>query len=364
MKNIFLGIALSMAAIAGTAQEIISPKDYEYTPREWKRIVRESPDSFYKTDEARRIADNVLAYQRITGGWPKNIPIHRTLGGELDIILGDKEKKNDSTTDNDATITEMTYLAKMFRATGEERYKNAFLQGVEFMLSGQYENGGWPQFWPENRGYQKNITYNDNAMVQTLLVIRDLRDGVAPFDILIDDTMKGRLSKAFDKGIECILNTQIIVDGKPTVWCQQHDPVTLQPAPARSFELASFCSAESVSLVKLLMELPEPSERVKAAINGAMDWFSSHQIKGIRVERFTDENGTRDTKVVKDDQADPIWARFYDLKTGEPFFCDRDGIPCKTLAEIGHERRNGYSWYNYGPASLYKPYETWKKKYM
>lgn len=364
MKNIFVCMALSMTVTAGLAQGIISPKDYEYTSKEWKRIVKESPDSFYTTDEAKRIADNVLAYQRVTGGWPKNIPIHRALGGELDIILGDKNNRNDSTTDNDATITEMTYLAKMFRATGDEQYKEAFLKGVEFMLSGQYDNGGWPQFWPENRGYQKNITYNDNAMVQTLRIIRDLRDEVAPFDILIDDDMKARLSKAFDKGIECILNTQIIVNGKPTIWCQQHDPETLQPAPARSFELASFCSAESASLVKLLMEIPNPNERIKASINGAMEWFDKHQIHGIRLERYTDKNGIRDTKVVSDNQAAPIWARFYDLKTEEPFFCDRDGIPCKTLAEIGHERRNGYAWYSYAPDSLKKPYEIWKKKYM
>lgn len=166
MKNIFVCMALSMTVTAGLAQGIISPKDYEYTSKEWKRIVKESPDSFYTTDEAKRIADNVLAYQRVTGGWPKNIPIHRALGGELDIILGDKNNRNDSTTDNDATITEMTYLAKMFRATGDEQYKEAFLKGVEFMLSGQYDNGGWPQFWPENRGYQKNITYNDKMNVR------------------------------------------------------------------------------------------------------------------------------------------------------------------------------------------------------
>ena len=31
-------------------------------------------------------------------------------------------------------------------ATKDIRYRDAFLQGVEYLLSGQYENGGWPQF--------------------------------------------------------------------------------------------------------------------------------------------------------------------------------------------------------------------------
>lgn len=364
LKKFFTCFIIAMTAIVGFAQQQLTPENYEYTSKEWKRIVRESPDAFFRTDEATRIADNVLAYQRETGGWPKNIPIHRPLGEEMDIVLGDKNKRNDSTTDNDATILEMTYLAKLYKQSPELRYKEAFLRGIEFMLSGQYDNGGWPQFWPESRGYQVHITYNDDAMVQTLLIIRDLRDGAAPFDMLVDDAMKARLTTAFNKGIECILNTQIIVNGEPTVWCQQHDHQTLKPAPARTFELASFCSAESASLVRLLMELPNPDKRMKAAINGAMKWFEAHKLEGIKVERYTDKNGKRDTRIVKDENAGPIWARFYDLEHAKPFFCDRDGVPRQTLAEVGHERRNGYSWYNKAPATLYKQYDQWKKKYM
>ena len=48
-----------------------------------------------------------------------------------------------------------------------------------------------------------------------------------PYDgDLTDKAMRQRLSKAFDKGIECILATQIVTDGQLTVWCQQHDRET------------------------------------------------------------------------------------------------------------------------------------------
>jgi PelA/Pel-15E family pectate lyase len=197
-------------------------------------------------------------------------------------------------------------------------------------------------------------------MVQTLQVIRDLRDGKEPFGDLVDDDMKERLSKAFDKGIDCILNTQIIVNGKRTVWCQQHDHVTLKPAPARSFELASYCSSESAALVKLLMEVPHPDKRIRDAVDGAMEWFENHKIMGIRVESYRAENGRYDRRVVNDPQAGPIWARYYDFDTEQPFFCDRDGVPRKTLSEIGYERRNGYGWYSDAPATLYKQYAQWK----
>ena len=85
-----------------------------------------------------------------------------------------------------------------------------------------------------------------------------------------------------------------------------HDNITLKPAPARTFELPSFCTAESCSLVHLLMELPDPDERVKAAVNGAMEWLDLHKLYGIRVERFMTPEGKRDTHVVKDEKAGPV----------------------------------------------------------
>lgn len=91
-----------------------------------------------------------MAYQRGTGGWPKNIAIHRPLENELNTILADKKKRNNSTIDNDSTILEMTYLARLYRQVPEERYKKAFLENVKFLLNGQYENGGRSQSWPEN----------------------------------------------------------------------------------------------------------------------------------------------------------------------------------------------------------------------
>ena len=56
-----------------------------------------------------------------------------------------------------------------------------------------------------------------------------------------------------------------------------------------------------------------------------------------------------------------LWGRFYDLETGEPFFCSRDGIKRKSLAEISYNRRNGYGWYTNAPEKVLKKYPEWKK---
>ena len=38
----------------------------------WAQCLQQ-PRAWYKTEDAIRIADNVLLYQRESGGWPKNI---------------------------------------------------------------------------------------------------------------------------------------------------------------------------------------------------------------------------------------------------------------------------------------------------
>ena len=88
------------------------------------------------------------------------------------------------------------------------------------------------------------------------------------------------------------------------------------------------------------MSLPDPDARVKRAVHGAMQWFDKYKLTGLRVERSF-ENGIRNTRLVEDPAATPIWGRFYDLKWCEPYVCDRDGIARRRLEEIGPERRNG-----------------------
>ncbi len=332
------------------------------------RQVRNQNAEWYSGAEAKRIADNVLIYQHKTGGWPKNIDMAAELDSkEVEVILkGKKDRKNtlgQPTMDNDATFAQLVYLSKVYEQTKEKRYHESILRGINYLLEAQYKNGGWPQFYPVKKGYYEHITYNDNAMVNTMLFIRDVAEGADEFAALgIDEELKEKLRTAFEKGVECILKTQIIVNGEPTVWCAQHDENTLAPAKARSYELPSFSGAESAGIVALLMDIDNPTQEIVKAIKGAVTWFENHKIEGIRVE-FTRNNGERDRKVITDDSAPAIWARFYDLESEEPYFCDRDGIKKKTMAEIGIERRGGYSWYTYNPQKVLNKYPEWAAKW-
>jgi pectinesterase len=329
----------------------------------WLFVATRMPDEWYGTNESKTIAENILLYQRPGGGWPKNLEMHRPMSEGLKDSLRRNSPAYMQTFDNDATTSEMKFMAQMYNKTKDVRFRNSFQRGFECLLKAQYPNGGWPQYYPLRDGYWSRITYNDDCMVNIMEIMRDVnsRD---PLYAQVTTTADARKAKtAFDKGLDCILKTQIKVNGQPTVWCAQHDEKTFLPALGRSYELPSFSGSESVGVVQLLMEIEKPSPEVIRAIDGAINWFRTHHVVGIRVESYINEQGQRDRRVVEDANAPWIWGRFYELDTEKIIFSDRDGIKKYSLAEIGHERRNGYSWYTSAPQTLLNAYPAWSAKY-
>ncbi len=311
-----------------------------------------------------KIAENVLLYQRATGGWPKNYDREQPLTEARRIDLLNDKSKNDSTIDNGATHTEIRLMANASAKSREQRFKQAALRGIQYLLDGQYDNGGWPQRFPGPRGYSRYITFNDNAMIGVMNLLRDVADGSEVF-AFVPDAMRLQCGQAVQRGIDCILKCQVKVDGKPTAWCAQHDQVSFEPQKARSYELAALSGSESVGIVRFLMHIDDPSDEVIRAIEGAVSWFEQSKLNGIRLVRVEDAAAPKgfDQVVVEDPQAAPMWARFYDIRTNQPIFCSRDGIPQPTLAGISYERRNGYSWLGYYPQQLLKrDLPAWKHR--
>jgi len=336
---------LAAAATAGSGLAATGPARY-----------LKKPDAWFAGDEARRIASHIMSHQSDLGGWPKNID---TTAASYD---GDR-KRIRPTFDNDATTDELRFLARIYNATHNERYRKAFDLGLTYILRAQYPTGGWPQSYPLDRSYHRRITFNDNAMVRLMEFLREVyRSDTCGF---VDVGRRQALQQAFDRGIECILKCQVGADGKLTAWCAQHDEEDYRPRPGRSYELVSLSGAESVGIVRLLMSLDNPRPEVVLAVEGAVAWFESARLSGIRVEIRQDANAPtgKDRVVVKDTAAPPLWARFYAIGTNRPMFVDRDGVPRDNLADIGHERRNGYAWLGSWPQRLLEQeYPAWKKK--
>lgn len=313
-------------------------------------------------------ADNMLIYQRSIGGWPKHI---NEVKVDYTKQLSDAEKASvlqnrngkDATIDNNATIKEIRYLLKAYKQHGNKEYLKAAENGIRYLLQMQHANGGFPQFYPDSSSYRAQITYNDNAMINALNILWDVANGTNGFDG-VDASLREPAKKAISKGVDCILKTQIVVNGKLTGWCAQHDRRTLLPVKARAFELVSVSGAETVGIVEFLMKVPNPSTEIKKAVTGAAQWLELAKIRGYKfivVDDNTQPKG-RNHVVVKDD-ASTIWARFYDIETGKPFFTGRDGVKRWDVAEIDAERRNGYAWYGtWAQKLLTKSYPEWQKK--
>lgn len=332
-------------------------------PISWSRAL-DQPPAWYASAEAVRIADNVLLYQHENGGWEKNIDMARMLADSERATVGTTDREGGTTIDNSATYTQVRYLARVYEATRQRRFRDAMLHGVDFLLAAQYANGGWPQFYPIRQGYYEHVTFNDGAMIGTMRVLRDVAQGQAPF-ASVDADRRSRADAAITKGLDLILKTQVVVNGKLTAWCAQYDHTTLRCAKARAYELPSLSGGESAYVVRYLMEIEKPSPGVVRAVESAVRWFDAVKLTGIAVVVKRDSTLPRgfDRVVVADPSAAPLWARFYEIGTNKPMFVGRDGIVRDSLGQIEHERRVGYNYLGAWARELVETeYPAWRQR--
>ena len=328
----------------------------------WSEVFRQKP-LWYQTDEAARIADQLLIYQKENGGFEKNVDMALMLTqAEKAELIARRADISETTIDNRTTYPQVAYLAKVITASllkptppnNFPKYKEAFFKGLDYLLASQYENGGFPQFYPLKKGYYTHITFNDDAMIGVLNVLRDIA-AVRDDYKFVDDARRAKAHAAVVKANDLILKLQVVIDGKKTVWGQQYDEFTLKPAWARKFEPPCLTAAESVAIVRYLM-LEKPTPEIMDAIESAIRWYETNKLTGIRWERVKGEN-----TVVKDKNAPPLWARFYEFETMKPIFIGRDSVIKYDVTQIEAERRNGYAWYTEGPQDLLtRDYPRWK----
>jgi PelA/Pel-15E family pectate lyase len=350
------------ASGTGGAIRPVTPPSPAPRPIAWSRCL-DQPSAWYASDEAARIADLVRLYQRKTGGWSKNTDMARPLDTAEQRQVEAAKNDADSTIDNGATTTQLRFLALVYSGARVDRFRAAFDEGFDYLLAAQYPNGGWPQFYPLRSDYSRHITFNDDAMVHVMEVLRDASAGRAPY-AFVDPARRARATAAVARGVRLILAAQIRVQGRLTAWCAQHDEVSLEPRQARTYEHPSLSGRESVGIASFLMSIPDPDAAVVAAVDAAVAWLRDARLAGIRVASRSDASlpGGVDRVVVQDRAATPIWARFYEIGTNRPIFSGRNSVVRYDMAEIEHERRVNYSWYgSWAAALLDREYPDWKR---
>jgi PelA/Pel-15E family pectate lyase len=334
-------------------------------------------DAYFATPEARHIADVIVSFQTPAGGWSKNMSMNgptrmpgqpyaaNNLNRFSDPADFDKPRDPNwnyvGTLDNDATNTELHFLAKVAaHSPGRDgnTYRASFLKGIHYLLAAQYPNGGFPQVYPLEGGYHDAITFNDDAVTESAETLSAVAEAKGDY-AFVPAELRKQAASAAEKAVQCILASQIVIDGKKTIWPQQEDALTLEPVSARNYEPGALAASESADLLEYLMSLPNPSPQVIAAVNAGIAWLKSAAIYGYE---YAGGRGTPEGRVLKPREgAGPIWARYYSVTTQKPIFGDRDKTLHDTVNDLSLERRNGYQWYSNGPQHALDLYAGWSK---
>lgn len=359
------GLTSLPAAPAGGHSEATMPLD--------------KPAAWYASDAALRVARNILSFQTPAGGWGKNQPrdaaprergqayvsdnnSKRATPGDFDLAQ-DPQWSYVGTIDNDATITEIRFLARVAaQHPGEagEVYRQSAQRGLAYLLGAQFPNGGWPQVWPLQGGYHDAITLNDDAVVEVAELMGMAARGEAELGFL-PPALKAAAAAAEARAVQLLLTAQIRINGKPTLWGQQHDALTLAPTSARNYEPPALSSSESARALIYLMHLPTPTPAVVEAVKGGIATLSTLAVRDRAWVKLDEAQGRR---LIEQPGAGPLWARYYDIGTLKPVFGDRDKSLHDDVNDLTLERRNGYNWWGAGPLKALAAYDAWAARWV
>ncbi len=316
-------------------------------------------------------ADIVITWQTDEGGFYKHLT-DSSSGSKIYTVAWTSGSKSSSwlgangvslgTIDNDATISELLFLADVYKRSGDVKYRDAARKTLDFLLLMQYPSGGFPQVYPAraDTSYSNYVTFNDDAMARVMLVLDQVAKKTSPLDAadLFTPDQYARLASAIAKGVDFILKAQIEQNGVKTVWCAQHDPVSYAPLGARAYELPSKSGKESVGIITFLMTQPQ-TPAIKASVQAAIAWFKSDAVKLADTAYEKTNSKANKTNPFIAQAGSTTWYRFYELNSDAPIFSGRlpNASDCEKpepfatcrgkqsdIMEVEYERRYGYEW--------------------
>ena len=313
---------------------------YDANLEKYKDVVFDSKimDRFPDTDhpwqydhkDAIKIAELIRLYQNEEGGWNKNHPIRKEHSPEeIDHIL-DLHEKNDgmgTNYDNGSVWNHIYFMNEVYLKTGEDTYRDVIIRGLECIVNTQ-KTGAW-----ENKVH-RHITYNDAATQGVMWLLFDVLGNVDNKWGYVPESLLKRLDRAYERGIESILDCQVIVDGVG-IWGQQHSHDTLLPVRGRNYEPAAWAPIETVNILRVLRDYvsrfpnSDRTPRVQRAIDSAIAWFIKF--------RHTNQDWMRDG-------ATSGWGRYHEIPSGRIIFGNRDGKVLYNFWDLPAERAGGYFW--------------------
>ncbi|MBQ2914392.1 MAG: pectate lyase [Clostridia bacterium] len=304
-------------------------------------------------------ATYAVSWQLDNGGWDKDYSLHisrawngteskKTEGWDVNgTILG--------TIDNNGTYSEMRLIAEAYRLSTDETQKKLFLDSFNkafaFLQDLQYPTGGFAQVYPRRDNYSDNVTFNDDAMVNVLRLLQDISKQKYPFDQggIADSATQQLSATMMQKGVQYILDSQIVVNGTKTAWCAQHHPQTYAPVKARAYEHPSISGSESVGIIKFLLTLVD-NAKAQSAAKAAIAYLDSVKLSNTA---YDDEVAP----YLIEEQGAATWYRFYEIGTNKGIFSNKStGAIYYDITKLTDSDRTSYSWCVDTPKKLIKVY--------
>jgi len=357
-----------------TSEASTTPKYDKNNSENFMKALSED-DSWFSSAEGIQLADDLVSLQITPSDCEWGLKLATDYG------YGGWQKRTDdylpsswwyhATIDNNITTAHIRYLARAYRVTGNERYKQSVIMGIESLLNYQYDNGGWPSIFAldgecPHTTYQSHITYNDNAMIRVMDILLEVSDKSGDFANIVDSNLAERAKSSVRKGIDCILETQIELDGTLTAWCQQHyeDSNYPAPAPARAHELVSLSANESVGIIDFLNKALKDDylstdgtdytkAEIEASVESAVQWINDVCIKGYTYNKSAPEGESPLTNT--GNEGDYLWARYYAIEPMQGFDSNGNSVTIQPnqpfFVERSQTQYNDY--YSYKDGNYY-----------
>jgi pectinesterase len=194
-------------------------------------------------------------------------------------------------------------LARMRGAlrTADADARRELVRALDRIVQAQFPNGCWPGAWPLRGGEDDAVAFAGGSLTGILRLLREVADGDAAW---MPAETRRRAAEALERGVGCILDAQVVVDGRRTGWGARHDPLTLVPI-GRASEPAGLSAAAGHAIADFLMELDADDPRVAVAIRGAAAWMRESMLWGIAQEAGAPLRAEPD--------AGPTWSRVYEI---------------------------------------------------
>src|SRR5436190_20987707 len=145
LSLLLLALAVLSNAQTGAKNQSIDLAIFSDASNHWYAIPDKGTVIFprpghprYTATDVAAIADNILLYQKDNGGWPKNYDMQAILTpDQQDSLIKDKAVLN-TTFDNRTSYSQVACLANIYTVTKIEKYKEAAIKGLDYILSAQY----------------------------------------------------------------------------------------------------------------------------------------------------------------------------------------------------------------------------------